>query len=159
MSPGHAVLVCGSGGELAIRHLFHTRCRILRLNLDMVDGAPTSAWQKVGDIVDPTLGVAGEMMCRIDLQYQRPGKDLPMPIIAGRAPDRVGVMFFDATDQIKSGDRIQCLDGPVQGTFEIRVMPDPAAGYSAAHHMEVQIVEVAQNMRTNLLTQTEVASP
>lgn len=142
-----------------MRHLYHTRAEILRLNLDMEDGAPTSTWQKVDDIIDPVLNVAGEMMCRIDLAYQRPGKDQPMPVVAGRAPDRVGVMFFDASDQIKSGDRIHCLVGPVQGTFEMRVMPDPAAGYSMAHHMEVQIVEVAQNMRTNLLNQFDPGTP
>jgi hypothetical protein len=81
-----------------------------------------------------------------------------MPIVAGRAPDRVGLMFFDATQEVRAGQRIHCLDGPVQGTFELRVMPDPAAGYSLAHHMEVQIVEVSQNMRSNLLNRVEAAS-
>lgn len=138
-----------------MRWLFNTRLEVTRLSLEMVKGVPQQTWQKLDVIVDPFLGVPGEMMCRIDLQYQRPGKDLPMPVVAGRAPDRVGVMFLDATDQIRSGDRFRCLQGPVQGVFEIRVMPDPAQAYSLAHHMEVQIIEVAQKFQTNLLDPVE----
>ena len=139
-----------------MRPLYHTRCEVLRLSLDMTNGLPQQTWQKLDTIVDPYLGVPGEMMCRIDLQYQRPGKDQPMPVVAGRAPDRVGIMFFDASDEIRSGDRSRCLQGPIQGIFEIRAMPDVAAGYSIAHHMEVQIIEVAQNFQPNLLDPVEV---
>lgn len=123
--------------------------------MDMTDGIPSQSWQKVPHIIDPHLGVAGEMMCRIDLQYQRPGKDQPMPVVAGRAPDRVGVMFFDVTAEVLAGDRIHCLDGPISGTFELRVTPDPAQDYALAHHMEVQIVEVAQNSPVNFLNGPE----
>lgn len=139
-----------------MRWLYNTRAEILRLTLEMQKGVPQQTWQKIDDIVDPYLGIPGEMMCRIDLQYQRPGKDMPMPVVAGRAPDRVGLMFFDATDQIRSGDRFRCIQGPIQGIFEIRVMPDPAQAYSLAHHMEVQIIEVAQNFQSNLLDPVEV---
>lgn len=139
-----------------MRWLFNTRVEVLRLSLDMSDGLPQQTWNKLDSIIDPFLGEPGEMMCRIDLQYQRPGKDQPMPVVAGRAPDRVGLMIFDATDAIRAGDRFHCVQGPIQGTFEIRAMPDPAAGYSQAHHMEVQIIEVAQNFSPNLL---DVAEP
>lgn len=139
-----------------LRHLYNTRVEVLRLNLDMVNGVPTQTWDKVPFIIDDYLGVPGEMLCRIDLTFQRPGKDQPMPIVAGRAPDRVGLMFYDVTDQIRSGDRIHCLDGPVAGTFEMRVNADPAIDYGPiAHHMEVQIVEVAQNSPVNFLTGPE----
>ncbi len=138
-----------------MRHLFHTRAEVLRLSQDRVRGVPQLNWQKVPAIVDRRLGVPGELQCRIDLSYMRPGKDQPMPIVAGRAPDRIGVMFFAATDAIWSGDRIRCIDGPIQGTFEIRAMPDVAADFDRAHHMEVQIVEVAQNMQDNLLSPTK----
>lgn len=142
-----------------MRHLYHTRVEILRLSLSLdTPGLPTQTWQKLPSIVDTWLGTPGEMMCRIDLSFQRPGKDQPMPIVAGRAPDRVGLMFFDATTEIRSGDRFRCIDGPISGTFEIRVAPDPAADYSSAHHMEVQIVEVAQISKTNLLNRTEASS-
>ncbi len=121
----------------------------------MVNGLPNQTWERVDDIIDPYLGVPGEMMCRIDLTFQRPGKDEPMPVTAGRRPDRVGLMFCSNTDQILAGDRIRCLDGPIQGTFELRAMPDVVAGMRFAHHMEVQIVEVSQNMKPNLLNRTE----
>jgi hypothetical protein len=112
-----------------VRHLYHTRAELQRLSLQMKNNVPQQVWEKIDDIVDPYLQVPGEMMCRIDLVYQRPGKDLPLPITAGRAPDRVGVLYFDPTD--------------------------PAAGYSAAHHMEVQIIESVQSMQPNLLTKVE----
>jgi hypothetical protein len=135
-----------------MRHLYHTRAEVLRLSRQMTDGVPITEWVKVPTIIDPWLGVPGELLCRIDLGFQRPGKDQPMPVVAGRNPDRVGVMVFDVTDALRAGDRIRCLDGPVSGTFEMRVLPDPAAGYSAAHHMEVQIVEVVVQNNSNLLT-------
>ncbi len=138
-----------------MRWLYHTRVEILRLSLELTNGLPQQTWQKLDVIVDPYLGVPGEMMCRIDLQYQRQGKDFPAPPIQGRAPDRVGVMFFDATNAVRSGDRFACLQGPIQGTFEIRAMPDVAAAYAHAHHMEVQITEVAQNFKPNLLDPVE----
>lgn len=137
-----------------MRHLYHTRAEVLRLAKEFKDGAPTMTWVQVDQIIDPFLGVPGELMCRIDLSFVRPGKDQPMPIVAGRAPDRVGLMFFDATEEILSGDRIRAIDGPISGTFELRAMPDPAAGWALAHHMEVQIIEVAQSMQHNLLTRT-----
>lgn len=142
-----------------MRHLYHTRAEVLRLRQEFSDGVPTMTWQQVDQIVDPVLGVPGELMCRIDLQFVRPGKDQPMPVVAGRAPDRVGLMFFDATTEILSGDRIHCIDGPISGTFEIRATPDPAVGHMLAHHMEVQIIEVAQHLKSNLLNQIQGGTP
>lgn len=135
-----------------MRHLYNSRAEVLRLTTEMQNGLATQTWQKIDPIIDWYLGVPGELMCRIDLIFQRPGKDQPMPLVAGRAPDRVGLLFFDPTDEILSGDRFHILSGPVQGTFEIRVMPDPAQGYGMlAHHMEVQVIEVSQKFRPNLL--------
>lgn len=130
-----------------MRHLFKSRVEVLRLSGQLVNGTPELMWGRVQAHLDSTLLNAGEMMCRLDLNFVRPGKDQPMAIVAGRAPDRVGVMFFTATDQIKAGDRIRCIAGPVTGTFEIRAIPDPAVGYATAHHMEVQVVEVAQSLQ------------
>ncbi len=138
-----------------MRWLYHTRVEVHRLSLEMTKGLPQQNWQKLSEIIDPYLGVPGEMMCRIDLGYQRVGKDQPMPVAAGRAPDRVGLMVFDPTDEILAGDRFHCIAGPIQGTFEIRVMPDVAAAYAHAHHMEVQIIEVAQNFQPTLLDPVE----
>lgn len=139
-----------------MRHLYGTRAEVLRLNLEMTNGKPSQSWQKVEVIIDPYLNVPGELMCRIDLAFQRPGKDLPMPVVAGRVPDRVGLMFYDVTDEILAGDRIRCLSGPVSGTFEMRVRADPALGYGVqAHHLEVQVVEVAQNSPVNFINGPE----
>lgn len=140
---------------MSLRHLYSTKVEVLRLDLDMDNGIPKQSWEKVQQIIDPWLGVPGELMCRIDLSFQRPGKDQPMPVVAGRAPDRVGLMFLDVNTEIRSGDRVHCLSGPISGTFEMRVNADPAVDYSSAHHMEVQIVEVAQNSPTNFLAGPE----
>lgn len=137
-----------------MRHLYHTRAEVIRLVQEFTNGVPRMTWKQVDQIIDPYLGVPGELMCRIDLSFVRPGKDQPMPFAAGRAPDRVGLMFFDVTTEVLSGDRIRPIDGPISGTFELRAMPDPVAGWSHAHHMEVQIIEVAQSMQHNLLTRT-----
>ncbi len=142
-----------------MRHLFHTRAEVLRLSQERRNGVPELTWQKVHTIVDRTLGVAGELKCRIDLSFQRPGKDQPMPVVAGRAPDRVGLMFLSATRHILAGDRIRCLAGPISGTFEIRAMPDVAADFFVAHHMEVQIIEVAQDMKPTVLNQMRSTIP
>jgi len=135
-----------------MRWLYSSRIEVWRLGLDVdPDGVSSQTWAKITSVPDAVLAVPGEMMCRIDLQFQRPGKDQPMPIVAGRPPDRVGVMFFDVTDQILSGDRFHCISGPIAGTFEMRVNADPAQDYAFAHHMEVQVVEVAQKNQFNFL--------
>ncbi len=127
-----------------LRHLFHTRAEVLRLTAAMDRGIPRLTWLKVATVVDPLLGTTGELLCRLDLNFMRPGRDQPMPIVAGRAPDRIGLMFFDAGNDVRAGDRIRTITGPVAGTFELKASPDPAVAYSYGHHMEVQIVEVAQ---------------
>lgn len=129
-----------------IRHLFPSRVEILRMQAIMANGAPTIDWVKVDDIIGRRGGAPGELMCRLDLNFLRPGKDALPPLVAGRAADRIGVMFTEATDKLAAGDRIRCIDGPVTGTFEIRNNPDPAVAYSRLHHFEVQIIEVAQSV-------------
>lgn len=129
---------------MSMRHLYNCLVEVLQLSGGLVYGTPTLTWDVIGDTPDPVLGVTGQMMCRISLGVVRPGKDAPMPIVAGRAPDRVGVMYFDPSDAVKAGQRIHILDGPFLGTFEIRAMPDVAVMGATAHHMEVQVIEVAQ---------------
>jgi hypothetical protein len=127
-----------------VRHLYNSRAAVWRLSGDLVDGTPTFVWTQITDVVDPILATPGELMCRLDLTYVRPGKDQPMPIVAGRAPDRVGLLMFDSTPNLKAGDQVRMIAGPVTGTFEIRVVPDPAVGYAVTHHMEVQVIETSQ---------------
>lgn len=134
-----------------MRHLFNSRAEIWRLTTQFDFGAETSFWDKVGHVVDPYVGVPGEMLCRFDLNFVRPGKDQPPPVVAGRRPDRVGLLFFTMVPgSVQAGDRIRTVFGPVTGMFEIRADPDPAIGYVDTHHYEVQVIEVAQamNMRS-----------
>jgi len=118
-----------------MRHLFNSVVEILRLEGTLVDGTLTQQWKPVG-----------QMLCRIDLNFVRVGKDQPMPVAAGRAPDRSGLLFFSVGEDARAGDRLRCISGPVSGTFELRVVPDPAIGYSASHHLEAQIIEVSQQL-------------
>lgn len=129
-----------------MRHLYATRAAVFRLDGQMNNGSPTLSWQKVRTPVDPRTGRPGELQCRLDLAFMRVGRDQPMPIVAGRAPDRIGVMFYAAGCDVRAGDRIKTITGPIDGTFEIRAVPDPAQGFSVLHHMEVQVIEVSKNL-------------
>lgn len=86
---------------------------------------------------------------RLDTVFLRPGKSAPEPTQAGRAPDRIGTMFASVDCGFLAGDIITAVPNafgeiPVPGTFQIRVIPDVAIGYSAAHHCEIEIVETSQ---------------
>ena len=141
------------GGFISpLRALYASTAQALRAHMEMDAGAATASWEPVSDILDPYFpdspGVFG---CRADLMFVRQGKDAPMPVMAGRAPDRIGVLFCDlmpdpisGQSMLKAGDRVQMLTGPVSGVFEIKSVPDVAVAYAAGHHVEVQIVEVAQ---------------
>lgn len=128
-----------------MRHLYNCHVAIERLAGTMVNGTPNLSWTQITEVIDPSLP-AGQMWCRLDLTFLRPGKDQPAPLVAGRALDRVGVCFFNPTTAVAAGDRIRTVAGPVAGTFEIRSIPDPAIAMRAAHHMEVQVIEVAQGL-------------
>lgn len=128
-----------------MRHLYATRAEVLRLSGEMVDGSVILSWNKLTTVVDPSLNRPGELMCRIDLAFVRQGKDQPMAVVAGRAPDRTGLLFMDHHTDVRAGDRVRCITGPVEGTFEIKAIPDVAQGFGSAHHLEVQVFEVAKS--------------
>ena len=141
-------------------HLFNSVVRVERLQLVTTDGVAEMDWAQATD-PDPN---AAEMLkyleCRLDMNFLRPGKDiLPAPE-AGKAPDRIGIMFTYPYAPIKAGDRIVAIPNregktPVKGTFEIRVMPDEAIDFSDQHHIEVQIIESNQNLsKDNWPTET-----
>ena len=137
-----------------LRMFYSSVCQVLRNDPQMDDsGGMTLGWTPLTSIVDPVLDQPGLLACRLDLQLVRPGKDAPAPIVAGRAPDRVGVCFFDlAADSngaplVRAGDRLQAVSGPIFGTFEIRIIPDVAQDLIGAHHIEVQVVEVSQMLQ------------
>src|SRR6188768_2142122 len=128
---------------MSIRHLYISRAEIFRLKMTFVKGAARNDWAKLDEIVDVRHGVPGEMMCRLDLNFVRPGKDQPSPLVAGRAIDRVGVLFCDATPNLLAGDRLKFVGGPITGTFELKATPDGAIDLSNVHHFEVQVSEIS----------------
>ena len=147
----YATFAPGQGG---MRMFYSSTCQVLRLNPSLESGGSMAlTWAPVTTVVDPAVNQPGLLQCRLDLTFLRPGKDQPAPIVAGRAPDRTGVAFFDlAADAdgvplVKAGDRLKCTSGPIFGTFEIRLIPDVAQGLAGAHHVEVQVVEVSQMLR------------
>lgn len=130
---------------MSLRSLYSSVAEIFENRMTVVNGSMRTSWEKITDMVDPPHSIPGEMKCRADLGFLRPGKDAPSPIVAGRAPDRVGVLVFDPSPYVKAGQRIRFKSGPFTGTFELKAWPDPAADFSSVHHLEVQIVEVAQS--------------
>jgi hypothetical protein len=121
-----------------VEHLFPSRVEVLETGDTFVDGRPHYGWAVVEGLES--------VPCRIDLTFMRAGKDTPPIIEAGRAPDRVGVAFFSPKVQgkIKPGQRIKTIRGPVDGTFSIDVLPDPAVDMSRLHHYEIGVREVSQ---------------
>lgn len=128
---------------MSIRHLYVSRAEVQRLQMTFTKGSAINDWEKLDEVVDAELGVEGEMMCRLDLNFVRPGKDQPSALVAGRAIDRVGVLFCDYSPYLLAGDRLKMIAGPISGTFELKATPDGAVDFSEVHHMEVQVVEVA----------------
>lgn len=121
-------------------HLYSSVVKIQRLTKTRNDdGVTETSWV---DQPSPLNAIR----CRLDLNFLRPGKDIPPAYEAGTAPDRIGVMFCRAGLPLRAGDRVVTVSGPVEGTFDLKVIPDVAVGYATAHHIEVQIVETVQNL-------------
>lgn len=119
-----------------MEHLFSSTVKVQRLAKQNVNGMTQTGWSDVSSI--------GAFRCRLDLNFLRPGKDLPPAYEAGKAPDRIGILFCNATVPLRAGDRIVTVSGPVTGVFDIRAIPDIATDYSSGHHIEVQIIESVQ---------------
>lgn len=122
-----------------MRHLFASTVKVKRLVTTRNGSKITTAW------VDQDAPLSA-IPCRLDLNFLRPGKDIPLAQNAGVALERMGVMFCQSGLPLKAGDRIEAIAGPVEGTFDIKVIPDVAVAYSSAHHIEVQIVESVQDL-------------
>jgi hypothetical protein len=123
-----------------MQHLFNSVGHIERLQRTLVNGAAQTKWAPVDD---PQLKY---VKCRLDLNFLRPGKDQPAPYEAGKAQDRIGIMFCNILP-IRAGDRFVADSGPVMGTFEIRNTPDTTiTARPVGHHLEIQIVETNQKL-------------
>lgn len=125
---------------MSMEHLFASRVKVQRLTLTIESGRTAEH-----DWIDQT-GVLASVPCRLDLLFVRPGKDVLPAYEAGVARERIGLMFCSGDIPIEAGDRIVTISGPVQGTFEIRNIPDRAQDFNSAHHIEVQIVETNQTL-------------
>jgi len=136
-----------------MEHLFNSAVRVERMQMIVVDGQPVTDYAQATDD-DPAINdMLQYLKCRLDLNFLRPGKDIPQAPVAGRAPDRIGLMLTSAYAPIRAGDRLVAIPNeqnkiPVAGTFEIRVSPDEAIGFSDQHHIEVQIIETGQELVT-----------
>lgn len=136
------------------RGLYRSVAQVMRLQPTFQPGGGmVVSWSAVTDILDAYIGTPGQLACRVDLQFTRPGKDAPMPLVAGRAPDRVGVLFCDMpTDAsglplLKAGDRFVMVSGPVTGTFQVNQVPEVAQDYVGAAHAEFQVIECSQALQ------------
>jgi hypothetical protein len=147
------------GPPTQLRALYNSRVQVSRLVPTLTTtGGMSLAWSPLTSVLDPTEDVSGYMSCRLDIGFIRPGKDTFAPLVAGRAPDRVGVAYYDpAVDAngvplVLAGDRLLCVSGPIFGTFEIRIVPEVAQNFSGAHHIEVQVIEVAKQTQAGSFT-------
>lgn len=98
-----------------------------------VDGVLTASWSPVSGLES--------VRCRIEVGFYRPGRDAPLPVQAGRAPDRPAVYWVAPGTDLRPGDRMECIAGPVIGTWEIRTVPDTALNMKHLHHLEGQCIE------------------
>lgn len=126
------------------RHLMPSVVTVLRPVPYFQDGVLTTTWQ-------PVPGLE-RVRCRIEVGFYRPGKDMPMPVQAGRAPDRPAVYWVAPGTDLQPGDHLQCIEGPVIGTWMIRTAPDRAQNMRALHHLEGQAVEVAPSVASGAIS-------
>jgi hypothetical protein len=132
-------------------HLFSSTVRVEEMKYSVTDGQASMTWHLAEHVDTDMQALLGALPCRLDLNFVRPGKDIMPAPVAGRAPDRIGVMFAAGYAPLKAGQRVVAIPNanglmPVEGTFEIRVIPDKALDYSTAHHIEVQILETNQDL-------------
>lgn len=99
----------------------------------LVDGVLTTTFETVAGME--------EIPTRLEVGYYRPGKDVPLPPQAGRAPDRVATYWVDPGTDLRPGDHLEYVSGPVPGTWQVRTYPDRALAMVALHHLEGQCVE------------------
>lgn len=115
-------------------HLLPSRVRVKRPRMSTEDGVLSTSWYAVPGM--------GQLQCRLEVGLFRPGKDQPLPIQAGRAPDRVAVYWVSPGTDLRPGDHLECVSGPVTGTWEVRTSPDSAVGMRHLHHLEGQATEL-----------------
>ena len=111
------------------------RATVRRLVASDLDGMPVHTWKTV----------AKDVPCFLDLNFIRKGKDPVWTPEAGRTADRSGVLFLGGDTVARSADRITMTKGP-SGTFLIEGAVDEAWRPTDRHHIEVGVVEVANQL-------------
>lgn len=135
-----------------MQHLYPSAFRVERLQLVRVeDGIPYTDWVQATSEDENENDMLQYLRGRLDLGFIRPGRDIPLAPEAGKAPDRMGLFFTFPYAPIRAGDRLVAVPNeqgkmPIKGTFEIRPKPDEVQGYDDAHHLEVQVIEVGQDL-------------
>lgn len=128
-------------------HLYSSTVKVMRDSTTVDNGRARVELAPAQGSTERETKLLAALKCRLDLIFLRPGKDAPAAINAGRAPDRTGVMFYSAPVKLNAGDKLVCVpnartgDMPIEGTFEIKAVPDGAVGYGSVHHYEVQVIE------------------
>jgi hypothetical protein len=150
----------------AMRALYPSVVQVTRLTpVINGQGGMSLSWQVISGYPDPVIQTPGLMACRLDIGFTRPGKDQFAPLVAGRPPDRVGVCYYDVVADasgvpiVLAGDHLYCVSGPVIGTWEVRNIPDVAQNYVGGHHIEVQVIEVAQSLIPGSVTPFPGSAP
>jgi hypothetical protein len=118
-----------------MRHLFNSTVSIQRQTEVFTNGLPTRTW------VDRYTGVK----CRLDLHHKtlasRPERAVQE---AGTTPDLMGSLFMEPTVDVRVGDRVKFTSGLHNGRiFSVEDTPAMVGGYSAPHHLEWAVSEVA----------------
>lgn len=122
-----------------------SRVRVSRPHSTMQDGILTASWRDVEGLE--------EVPIRLEVGFFRPGKDFPLPPQAGRTPDRVATYWVDSDIDLRPGDHIQCVSGPVTGTWQIRTAPDLVTSMSKLNHKEGQAIELIPAIANGIQTE------
>ena len=118
---------------MSFRALLTHRCDLYDLVTTDSDGSPITSYVKINST---------PIMCRLDLNFLRQGKDSLWVETAARPQDRVGVLFLMPNAPVKSGLRAVMTSGP-KGIFQLQGAIDEAWDFNKLDHFEVGVIEVS----------------
>lgn len=128
--------------------LFISKLAVLRNTEGFLDGIPNYTWTPITfPRTDPLTGEPAIWTpARVDVTFVRAGKDMPLVVEAGRAADRLAVIWLRPDDGslVRAGDRLVCVGGPITGTYSVDQFPDQLADAVSLHHIEIGAREVSQ---------------
>lgn len=109
----------------------------------LAGGIRRVVWEDVPDMVDPLLGAAGQLRCRVTVGGVPPARSVAPPSTSGTTnkPDE-GVVCFDVTDYLLADDRITFTSGPVAGVWDVRTRPEIVENGRTAAYMRASVLRV-----------------